>query len=335
MKRIFPAWSMRLKLPVLVILCAVLFSLVQAAGTGPVSVTYTGEDNAPKTDEKFTNIDTVLKQLEETLTKPELWGDFWDEKVPMSGTFTNYRFKEIAPDLAKYLTDGSLTIQFKENKIINIGKSKAQAAAQTVNRNKIILFQVAGMVPGKKKYSDFYLASTILHELMHVWQYDKWTAVGRTMNIHDSVNAVEPKLPKDLFSTTEIDDPGGSLPVPNTSSGQVIQKSSILLFDASQSMGENNKIQNAKTAAKNAVQDLNDQNEVALIVFYDCGSIVAEVPFTTDHSKVIEKIDTIQPTGSTPLADAMDFAEDYKKNARSDNRVIVMFTDGIETCRSS
>ena len=334
MKGICQRRSGGLKLPILIILCLILFFLIQAAGAEPVSVTYTGEDNAPKTDEKFTNVDNVLKQLEETLKKPELWGDFWNEKVPMSGTFTNYQFKDIAPDLAKYLTDGSLTIQFKENKVINIGKSKAQAAAQTVNRNKIILFQVAGQVPGKKKYSDFYLASTILHELMHVWQYDKWTAIGRSMNIHDSVNAVEPKLPKDLFSTTEVDDPGGSLPVPNTTSSQVIKKSSILLFDASQSMGDNNKIQNAKTAAKKAVMDLDNQTEVALIVFYDCGSIVAEVPFTTDHSKVTEKIENIQPTGSTPLADAMAFAEEYKKNAKSGNRVVVMFTDGIETCKS-
>ena len=131
---------------------------------------------------------------------------------------------------------------------------------------------------------------------------------------------------------------GGTSTPDNTSTsgatgGVLMQKSIILLFDASGSMADNNKIENAKIAAKNALKGLDDLTEVALIVFYDCGQIVVEVPFTTEHDKISAKIDTLQPTGSTPLADAIAFAEDYKKNAKSDNRVVVMFTDGIETCK--
>jgi Ca-activated chloride channel family protein len=115
--------------------------------------------------------------------------------------------------------------------------------------------------------------------------------------------------------------------------GYFLQKSIILLFDASGSMKDNNKIDNAKIAAKNALKGLDSTTEVALIVFYDCSNIVVEEPFTTDHEKIRAKIDTIQPYGGTPLADAIAFAEDYKKNAKSDNRVVVLFTDGIETCK--
>jgi hypothetical protein len=132
---------------------------------------------------------------------------------------------------------------------------------------------------------------------------------------------------------------GGGNGTPNVTTattapgGVLMQKSIILLFDASASMEENSKIENAKTAAKNALTGLDDLTEVALIVFYDCGVITVEQPFTTDHNSISSKIDAIQPSGATPLADALAFAEDYKKNAKSDNRTVVMFTDGIETCR--
>jgi hypothetical protein len=114
--------------------------------------------------------------------------------------------------------------------------------------------------------------------------------------------------------------------------GQVT-KSITLLFDASGSMGDDNKIDHAKTAAKQAIMNLNDSTEVALIVFSDCNKIEAVQPFTSDKNLLTEKIDQIVPGGSTPLADAIDFANEYKINAHSTKRSIVLFTDGIETCR--
>jgi Mg-chelatase subunit ChlD len=72
---------------------------------------------------------------------------------------------------------------------------------------------------------------------------------------------------------------------------------------------------------------------VALIVFSDCGKIDVVQPFTTQKNKVESKIDQILPDGSTPLAEALEFAKEYQNNAHSSERTIVMFTDGIETCR--
>jgi hypothetical protein len=108
----------------------------------------------------------------------------------------------------------------------------------------------------------------------------------------------------------------------------------ILLFDASSSMADNNKIDNAKTAAKNF---LNNQvqagDEVALIVFYDCSSIVVEVPFTTDKLALISKIDAIEPNSATPIYAAMAFAKEYMaENAHGATKKIIQFTDGEETC---
>jgi Mg-chelatase subunit ChlD len=98
-------------------------------------------------------------------------------------------------------------------------------------------------------------------------------------------------------------------------------------------MDENSKIGNAQSAAKNAIRDLPDTVEVALIVFSDCEKIEVAQPFTTDKQEISAKIDQIKPFGSTPLVDAIDFANDYKKKAGSNDRTIVLFTDGIETCR--
>ncbi len=117
-------------------------------------------------------------------------------------------------------------------------------------------------------------------------------------------------------------------------SGNGAENSIILLFDASGSMGDNNKIDNAKAAAKNFLSNqIQTDDEVALIVFYDCGNIVVEQPFTTDKYALASKIDAISPSGGTPLYDAITFAKDYmRQNAKGQTKKILQFTDGEETC---
>jgi hypothetical protein len=74
---------------------------------------------------------------------------------------------------------------------------------------------------------------------------------------------------------------------------------------------------------------------LSLLVFYDCDNIKVEQPFTTDKSLISSKIDTIQPSGSTPLGRAINFAKRYiDENASGIKKNIIMFTDGKETCTS-
>ncbi|NLH20912.1 MAG: tetratricopeptide repeat protein [Methanothrix sp.] len=107
-----------------------------------------------------------------------------------------------------------------------------------------------------------------------------------------------------------------------------------MLFDASESMEDNNKIDSAKTAVREFVSGLDPAtDELALIVFYDCEDIVVEQPFTSDQSALTSKIDAIRPTGKTPLSAAMAFAKSYiEENANGTEKKIIQLTDGTETC---
>ena len=133
-----------------------------------------------------------------------------------------------------------------------------------------------------------------------------------------------------------------------TKEKSMIANSTILLFDASDSMGNvsssignassrartNRKIDNAKTAVKTFISGLDPAtDEVALIIFYDCGKIVIEQPFTTKLSEISSKINMIKPTGYTPLSAAIDYALDYmNQSADGSKKKIILFTDGEETC---
>jgi len=124
---------------------------------------------------------------------------------------------------------------------------------------------------------------------------------------------------------------------PDTQAGggaHVIERSLCILFDASGSMKEDNKIDKAKASARAVLSRLGPETEVALIVFYDCKRIVLEQEFTTDVSKVLAILPRIRPTAGTPLADGTKFASDYmQKNASGKKLQLIILSDGKETCR--
>ncbi len=164
----------------------------------------------PKLEEKFPRLQTILNQLEETLSQQHLWGDIWNKKIKKSGRITNYRFSEIAKSLREYLQDRSIRFSFRLSQATRLGV----VAAQTVDKKHIILFQNAGRSTNENKYSEYYLARTIFHELMHIWQYRHWTALGRFMDYEGFPTEMEESLPRVLFSTIEYPNPEGEKPVP-------------------------------------------------------------------------------------------------------------------------
>ncbi len=112
-----------------------------------------------------------------------------------------------------------------------------------------------------------------------------------------------------------------------------VSQSICILLDASGSMKDDNKMEKAKASATRVLSRLGPQTEVALIVYYDCGSIVVESEFTTDKNKVLAILPRIQPSSGTPIAAATTFAKDYlRKHASGSKLDLIILTDGEETC---
>lgn len=136
--------------------------------------------------------------------------------------------------------------------------------------------------------------------------------------------------------TTELGTPAaGAQPLNPNAAGSL-----ILLLDASGSMNDKmgdgrTRLDNVKAAALKQLLQMDGRLEIALIVFYDCARIVVEVPFTLDPAPLRAKLsgDAIKPSGSTPLAAAVETAKTYLRDfGGSTTRRVVVLTDGNETC---
>ena len=114
----------------------------------------------------------------------------------------------------------------------------------------------------------------------------------------------------------------------------------VLLVDASGSMDDalpsgERKIDAAKTAAIEFLDGVSSDDEIALMVFYDCDDIRVVTGFTNIFTSMKSSIQAIEPDSYTPIADALRDAADYAdSNASYSQKVIILLSDGEETCGS-
>ena len=125
----------------------------------------------------------------------------------------------------------------------------------------------------------------------------------------------------------------------------------LFIFDASNSMNgkweKNTKISVAKDILSQAVDSLRgiENLELALRIYghqsriipgdptsQDCNDSKLEVPFSPNsHDAIINKITTVVPKGTTPIALSLEkAAKDFPD--KTTNNVIILITDGIEAC---
>jgi len=102
------------------------------------------------------------------------------------------------------------------------------------------------------------------------------------------------------------------------------QRTTVLVLDASGSMGEGNKMSSAKDAAKTYLAGIPADVKVGVVTFADDAKVV--VAPTTDRAAVNAAIDGIVPLGSTALYDATDLA--VKTLGTEGSRNIVLLSDG-------
>ncbi|MFQ3658974.1 MAG: vWA domain-containing protein, partial [Anaerolineae bacterium] len=108
----------------------------------------------------------------------------------------------------------------------------------------------------------------------------------------------------------------------------------ILLIDVSGSMAQDNKLEQAKTAALAFLDRMESNNRIGLAVFSD--SVRIEVPldnFETNIARMRERIQQLRPEGGTSLYDAVvDMVTLLNDSTDTDRiRAVVLLSDGEDT----
>ena len=125
-----------------------------------------------------------------------------------------------------------------------------------------------------------------------------------------------------------------------------VKSSLLLLIDASGSMGDaigsgnsQVKIEAAKRAAADALSRAASGGSVEVAVLAFSGDCQNPVPryqdFTRDVDRLTRFIDSLQPGGGTPMADALLFANRYlaaNGSAGASDRMIMLLADGQNDC---
>lgn len=116
-----------------------------------------------------------------------------------------------------------------------------------------------------------------------------------------------------------------------------IATSIALLIDTSGSMADNNKINQAKDAARRAARQASKTIEIAILQF-DGGcspsSMRPATGFTSDVNVLLAAIDKLQPGGGTPIYIATAAAVEYaQRHGRGKQRTVVLMSDGGDSCR--
>jgi Ca-activated chloride channel homolog len=121
----------------------------------------------------------------------------------------------------------------------------------------------------------------------------------------------------------------------------------LFVFDASQSMygrwQSDMKITIAQKLLSNLLDSLKDipNLELALRVYghqkqyppQDCDDTKLEIPFAKDNTlKIKNKLKTIVPKGTTPIASSLELAADDFTACDNCRNIIVLITDGLEEC---
>lgn len=122
---------------------------------------------------------------------------------------------------------------------------------------------------------------------------------------------------------------------PGTAPTVPVDRSVVLLIDASGSMGNDGKIEAARSAAQHTVRSLGPNVEVALMTYSGgCGSgwrVVQD--FTVDRGVMERAIAGVSPGGGTPMAPAVGAAQAHlEQNARGRAGQILLLSDGQNSC---
>lgn len=144
-------------------------------------------------------------------------------------------------------------------------------------------------------------------------------------------NGVDPAQPKTLLA---VPDPATLATIQN--SWQLVKKQAnvVLLMDTSGSMGENDKIGQARTAAKVFLDDQGGKNNLSLVEFNSAvRTLVPMASLEQNRGDLNTRIDALRANGNTALYDALLASIDALQKNADNNRIqaIVLLSDGQDT----
>jgi len=142
-----------------------------------------------------------------------------------------------------------------------------------------------------------------------------------------------PDTDGDGFSDTYETDAGTDPTDPNSKPD--IDMSILLLIDKSGSMNNNNKMENAKKAAIQALSKIDKKTEIAVMSYSGgCSETFPVVAnFSQNPAYLTQQIQTIQAGGGTPMSPAMLQANSYLRNqGHGKSGLIILLCDGQNDC---
>jgi Ca-activated chloride channel family protein len=148
----------------------------------------------------------------------------------------------------------------------------------------------------------------------------------------DAAHGIDPKEPKTTLEVPPIDVINGIL-----QAWKIQKKHSnvVLVLDTSGSMGEENKMQNAKQGAKQLVQLLDDGDTFSFLPFSsELHWAQQDASVKDQRAQLLQHVDSLFAGGGTALYDSIDAAYQHLaevKNPDAKIQAVVVLTDGEDT----
>ncbi len=105
----------------------------------------------------------------------------------------------------------------------------------------------------------------------------------------------------------------------------------MFVLDISGSMGKLDKLQTAKETLNRFIDSMRPGDRLSLVTFADSATL--EIPFTSDKELMREKIETLNPGWHTLIYTGIDKANEECMRVESDNRIMILISDGIDTVK--
>lgn len=103
----------------------------------------------------------------------------------------------------------------------------------------------------------------------------------------------------------------------------------VLVVDKSKSMLDDNRLELAKAAARQTVDELEPNDKVGVIAFGTQNQWVSEIVPAGDKRQVKQRINTLQAEGQTDMYPALEKAYLALEQAEADRRHAIVLTDGV------